>query len=207
MIAMQQAMLAAWMAWLELQLALRQFQDACSEIVTGQGPSVGGTRTRPPKKPKKPDPGEPENAPDPGVRCFVAGTRVLTPQGSTPIQEVKPGDLVLARNEHNGALAFKRVIRVHCGYTKRVCTIRISRLASDDNGEATSGHASSEVTQAISSTPGHDYFRLSDCTCGCGREAKPWRHPARRLRWSFACGGRVPFAADDSDMESRRRGF
>ena len=33
--------------------------------------------------------------------CFAQGTPVLTPDGEKPIEELKPGDLVLSRNEHN----------------------------------------------------------------------------------------------------------
>jgi len=33
--------------------------------------------------------------------CFAAGTELLTPEGTKPIQEFRPGDLVLARSEHD----------------------------------------------------------------------------------------------------------
>jgi hypothetical protein len=47
--------------------------------------------------------------------CFAAGTPVLTPQGARPIEELKPGDLVLARDENNveGQPQFKRVEKLH----------------------------------------------------------------------------------------------
>lgn len=33
--------------------------------------------------------------------CFPAGTPILTPAGSTPIEQLRAGDLVLSRDEHN----------------------------------------------------------------------------------------------------------
>ena len=47
--------------------------------------------------------------------CFAAGTPVLTPAGSTPIEQLKAGDLVYARDENNpeGELQPKVVEKVH----------------------------------------------------------------------------------------------
>lgn len=36
-----------------------------------------------------------------GVTCFVAGTPIRTPMGSTPIDQLRAGDLVLSRDEHH----------------------------------------------------------------------------------------------------------
>jgi hypothetical protein len=36
-----------------------------------------------------------------GQNCFAAGTPVLTPDGQKPIEELRPGDLVLSRSEHD----------------------------------------------------------------------------------------------------------
>ncbi len=33
--------------------------------------------------------------------CFAAGTPVLTPDGNRPIEQIRPGDMVLSRDEHN----------------------------------------------------------------------------------------------------------
>lgn len=47
--------------------------------------------------------------------CFAAGTPVLTPNGSVAIENLKAGDLVLARDENNleGALEPKVIEKVH----------------------------------------------------------------------------------------------
>jgi serine protease inhibitor len=49
------------------------------------------------------------------VICFAKGTPVLTPDGEKPIDQLQPGDLVLARDEGNleGELRPKRVEAVH----------------------------------------------------------------------------------------------
>ncbi len=51
------------------------------------------------------------------VICFAKGTPVLTADGVRAIDELQPGDLVMARDENNleGALDAKRVEKVHHG--------------------------------------------------------------------------------------------
>ncbi|MCG8424650.1 MAG: Hint domain-containing protein, partial [Proteobacteria bacterium] len=45
-----------------------------------------------------------------GLRgCFVAGTLVETEVGSLPIEQIREGDLVLARDEENGTVGYQRV--------------------------------------------------------------------------------------------------
>jgi serpin B len=48
--------------------------------------------------------------------CFAAGTPVLTPEGAKPIELLKAGDLVLARDEKNaqGDIEAKKVSETHC---------------------------------------------------------------------------------------------
>jgi hypothetical protein len=41
----------------------------------------------------------------------VAGTPVVAATGLVPIEKVRPGDLVLSRDEHSGAQSLKRVVR------------------------------------------------------------------------------------------------
>ena len=43
--------------------------------------------------------------------CFEAGTLVQTAEGLSPIEEIKPGDLVLARDEKTGEVAYRKVMR------------------------------------------------------------------------------------------------
>jgi serpin B len=48
--------------------------------------------------------------------CFAAGTPVLTPSGAKPVELLKAGDLVLARDEKNaqGDIEAKKVTETHC---------------------------------------------------------------------------------------------
>jgi serine protease inhibitor len=54
--------------------------------------------------------------------CFAAGTPVLTPDGEKPIEQLKIGDYVLARDEHNveGAVEPRRVEAVSNDHAKTV---------------------------------------------------------------------------------------
>ncbi|UFP94205.1 polymorphic toxin-type HINT domain-containing protein [Gloeobacter morelensis] len=44
-----------------------------------------------------------------GCACFAAGTLVATEVGAKPIEQVEPGENVLARNEHTGEQSLRRV--------------------------------------------------------------------------------------------------
>jgi hypothetical protein len=44
--------------------------------------------------------------------CFPAGTEVAVVEGTKPIEEIEPGDLVWAQSDHTGEVALKRVGRV-----------------------------------------------------------------------------------------------
>ena len=45
--------------------------------------------------------------------CFVAGTPVATPNGPKPIETLRVGDLVLARDEATGSFDYKAVRRTY----------------------------------------------------------------------------------------------
>lgn len=47
--------------------------------------------------------------PTPRCECFVAGTPVWTRTGKQPIEQLRPGDLVLARDPDRGGLCFRAV--------------------------------------------------------------------------------------------------
>src|SRR5205814_959611 len=48
--------------------------------------------------------------------CFAAGTPILVPGGSKPIEQLKPGDLVLCRGEDDpeGPVEVRVVLEVFC---------------------------------------------------------------------------------------------
>jgi hypothetical protein len=55
-------------------------------------------------------------------KCFAAGTLVLTPEGPKPIEQIKAGDYVLSRDEHNvaGKIEPKRVEKTSNGHAELV---------------------------------------------------------------------------------------
>lgn len=58
--------------------------------------------------------------------CFVAGTPVATPEGLRPIESLRPGDRVLARDGATGAVDFKPVVRTYVTPSKPVLDVEIT---------------------------------------------------------------------------------
>lgn len=58
------------------------------------------------------------------VPCFAAGTRIRTPQGERPVQSLRPGDLVLTRD--NGPRAVRWVGRRAMPATDRMAPVQIA---------------------------------------------------------------------------------
>lgn len=58
--------------------------------------------------------------------CFPAGTKIQTPHGTVPIQFVRPGELVLTRNEFSGKLEFCEVEELQVRSAKRLLKITSS---------------------------------------------------------------------------------
>jgi hypothetical protein len=76
--------------------------------------------------------------------CFARGTPVWTQSGLVPIEQVRPGDRVLAQDTASGELAYKPVLRV----TVRPSSARIKIGLG---------------TQSLTATPGHAFWVV-----GCG---------------------------------------
>jgi len=57
--------------------------------------------------------------------CFVAGTPVATPDGPRPIETLRVGDLVLAREEATGSVAFKPVLRTYVTPARPVLDVAV----------------------------------------------------------------------------------
>ncbi len=71
--------------------------------------------------------------------CFVAGTPVATADGSRPIEQIRVGDWVLARDEASGEVAPSRVARTFVTRNMAVIDVRI-REAPGGDIRATAGH-------------------------------------------------------------------
>jgi intein/homing endonuclease len=61
------------------------------------------TKVKTPKKATKPTKSRST------CNCFTAGTKVLTDEGEKPIEEIKAGDKVLAKDDETGEMAYKEV--------------------------------------------------------------------------------------------------
>ena len=72
-------------------------------------------------------------------RCFVAGTPVLTADGSKPIEEIQIGDEVYSEDEITGEVAVKKVTQTFVNETEKLVNIHV-------NGET------------ISATPSHPFY-------------------------------------------------
>ena len=72
----------------------------------------------------------------PRHECFAAGTPVWTDQGPQPIENLRLGDLVLARDVETGELAYKPVLRTTLRPKRPLKIITIG----DDLFECTPGH-------------------------------------------------------------------
>lgn len=59
-------------------------------------------------------------------QCFVAGTLIRTPNGLTPIEDVKVGDQVAARDEKTGQLSWKPVTKLFQNQNKRILKLTVS---------------------------------------------------------------------------------
>ncbi len=77
--------------------------------------------------------------------CFAAGTLVHTSEGTTPIEEIEPGDYVLAYDEETGESGYQKVVRLFRNTTDELAHVTV---ASGDSGE----------TEEIICTPGHKFY-------------------------------------------------
>jgi hypothetical protein len=71
------------------------------------------------------------------VSCFARGTLIWTRSGLTPVEQIQPGDLVLAQDPDTGELAYKPILQTTLRPTsplRRICV-------EDEEIAATLGHA------------------------------------------------------------------
>lgn len=109
--------------------------------------------------------------PGTGSGCFLAGTIVITRDGTRNIEDVKVGDEVLSRNEETGKQQYKKVVRLFRGHTSRVVYLRVARVIPNgveenhdrgffDGKPYTISLGPKPITdeQTIRSTIGHPYW-------------------------------------------------
>src|SRR5262249_33260912 len=92
--------------------------------------------------------------------CFAAGTEVLTPAGSCPIDQLAPGDLVLAFDERAGVIVPRSVRKAHVHHSRQVMGVRfedgtqltatrVHRFHTGGRWQALGGLAAGERVSAI----------------------------------------------------------
>jgi hypothetical protein len=79
-----------------------------------------------------------------GFECFVAGTPVITAGGEQPIESIREGDRVLARDAATGDTTVRQVVRRFVTPGKEV--LRLTVLSDDDGG-----------SEVLGVTPGHPF--------------------------------------------------
>ena len=83
-----------------------------------------------------------ENALSSSMGCFMKGTLVKRPEGWTPIDELKVGDLVMSRPENGiGEAVPKRVVNTFRYEDKEVVMLKFSQFP-ERNGGGNSGRYS-----------------------------------------------------------------
>jgi tetratricopeptide (TPR) repeat protein len=68
----------------------------------------------------------PETTPPSLTTCFAAGTPVRTMEGFRPIEEIRPGDLVLSQDVTTGGLDFRPIVFVHHNAPNQTLRITLS---------------------------------------------------------------------------------
>lgn len=115
--------------------------------------------------------------------CFVAGTPVHTPQGTAAIEELRPGDWVLAQPELGGERSARRIVRVVSFEDKPIWMVSYR----DDIGN----------TETLRTTPNHPFW-----VDGLGWTAAEFLQPGHRLQLADGSGATVAAVADTGKRQS-----
>ncbi|HEX4462376.1 MAG TPA: polymorphic toxin-type HINT domain-containing protein [Polyangia bacterium] len=86
----------------------------------------------------------------PGGSCFIAGTLVLTESGEQPIETVREGDRVLARDELTGAVELQTVTRTFVTPDMPLVDVQIVRGTNNNGGD--------DDVDVVTATPGHLFW-------------------------------------------------
>jgi len=84
--------------------------------------------------------------------CFLAGTLVETELGRRPIEEIRVGDWVVARDQDTGAQGLRQVVNLYRGQTETVVRIRVARAQDRSSGEE------ADPAPAIRATTEHPFW-------------------------------------------------
>lgn len=132
------------------------------------------------------------------VGCFVAGTLVHTKNGLVSIEQIRPGDLVLAQPEGTGEQAYKRVLKTFSFEDKEVYSIDFSDSTTIGAMIATGNHPFFVVgvgwTRADQLLSGAVLLRYDGTTCKVFNVSLVLRTPEPDVGWIQ--GG---FGVDDRD--------
>lgn len=92
-------------------------------------------RRKPASSSQGPQPGSHQSVPaSSGGHCFLAGTLVVAERGVSSVESLRPGDRVLARDEHTGQQGYKEVVRTYRSWTDRVVHVRTARASAVQRG-------------------------------------------------------------------------
>jgi RHS repeat-associated protein len=97
---------------------------AVAGVILGVGVDQLGQAAVEGSGPRGPRPHIP-NAPHIPCACFAAGTSVETDQGARPIETLRPGDVVLARDPETGETAFKPVTEIFVNDEKSIWQLEV----------------------------------------------------------------------------------
>jgi hypothetical protein len=90
------------------------------------------------------------------IKCFVAGTLVLTPLGPVPIESILPGDEVVSVDAETGAPVVAKVLGVSRGIAAEPC----SEVTVDAGNRGSEGFAAHGL-ETFTATDGHPFLVLS----------------------------------------------
>lgn len=91
--------------------------------------------------------------------CFVAGTQVLTDQGSKNIEEIEPGDMVWSRDEYTGDEGFQPVVQTFERRTDVLVHLMYHRAGRSKGSSSKEGDRP-DSSEVLTGTPEHPFWSL-----------------------------------------------
>lgn len=91
--------------------------------------------------------------------CFIAGTQVLTDEGSKNIEEIEPGDMVWSRDEYTGDEGFQPVVQTFERQTN-VLVHLVYHRAGRGKGSSSKEGDRPDSSEVLTGTPEHPFWSL-----------------------------------------------